>query len=115
MMQLVEGVAGEVQYGEKDVDILEWMERAALELIGQAGMGHSFDPLTANTEPDEYTKAAKTYLYVTSVPAHAMSRLSAATARSPSRPSWSRCARRARSSRSSARRGSGGGSSTACH
>lgn len=36
----------EVQNGARDVDILEWMGRAALELIGQGGLGYSFDPLT---------------------------------------------------------------------
>lgn len=36
----------EVQGGPRDVDILQWMGRTALELIGQGGLGYSFDPLT---------------------------------------------------------------------
>ena len=38
----------EMQVGEKntEVDIQNWMSRTALELIGQAGLGYSFDPLT---------------------------------------------------------------------
>ena len=29
----------------RDVDVLHWITRAALEFIAQGGMGHSFDPL----------------------------------------------------------------------
>ena len=39
------------------------MGRTALELIGQGGLGHSFDPLTADTQ-DEYTEAVKGFSYV---------------------------------------------------
>lgn len=46
--------------------MLDWMGRAALEIIGQAGLGHSFDRLNSHTESDTYTKAAKTYLCVRS-------------------------------------------------
>ncbi|KAI0754321.1 cytochrome P450 [Daedaleopsis nitida] len=41
-----------------EIDMLSWMGRAALELIGQAGMGYSFDPLTADA-PDAYNNAIK--------------------------------------------------------
>lgn len=41
-----------------DIDVLGWMSRAALELIGQAGIGYSFDPLVENV-PDAYAEAAK--------------------------------------------------------
>ena len=44
--KLRDAVSKEVQNGARDVDILEWMGRAALELIGQGGLGYSFDPLT---------------------------------------------------------------------
>ena len=64
MPQLVQGLTGEVLSDEKEVDMLDLMGRAALEIIGQAGLGHSFDPLTSHTESDTYTKAAKTYLCV---------------------------------------------------
>ncbi|KAJ3534433.1 hypothetical protein NM688_g7137 [Phlebia brevispora] len=36
----------------KEVDILNWMSRAALEIIGQAGLGYSFDPLTHEIKND---------------------------------------------------------------
>lgn len=32
--------------------MLNWMGRAALELIGQGGLGYSFDPLVENKEND---------------------------------------------------------------
>ena len=38
--------------------MVSWMGRAALEIIGQSGLGHSFDPLVADSK-DEYTEAVK--------------------------------------------------------
>ena len=58
----MDGISGELQDGQRELDMLDWMGRAALEIIGQAGLGHSFDPLISHTESDRYTKAAKTYL-----------------------------------------------------
>ena len=66
VLQLVEGISNGVRNAPQSVDMLDWMGRAALEIIGQAGMGHSFDPLTPDSSSDAYTKAAKTYLYVCS-------------------------------------------------
>lgn len=31
--------------GPKDIDVLDWMGRTSLELVGQGGLGYSFDPL----------------------------------------------------------------------
>ena len=39
------------------------MGRTALELIGQGGLGHSFDPLTED-KADDFADAVKAYLYV---------------------------------------------------
>ena len=39
------------------------MSRTALELIGQAGLGYSFDPLVSDS-PDEFTLAVKSFAYV---------------------------------------------------
>ncbi|KAI0713903.1 cytochrome P450 [Earliella scabrosa] len=47
-----------VKDGPRELDILGWMGRTALELIGQGGLGHSFDPLIAESR-DEYTEAVK--------------------------------------------------------
>ena len=47
--------------GPKEIDILSWMGRTALELIGQGGLGHSFDPLTED-RADEFADSVKAYL-----------------------------------------------------
>ncbi|KAJ7903501.1 cytochrome P450 [Mycena olivaceomarginata] len=40
-----------VQNGPKELDMLLWMTRTALELVGQAGLGYSFDPLDTDESP----------------------------------------------------------------
>ncbi|KAJ6544810.1 cytochrome P450 [Mycena vulgaris] len=47
-----------VQEGPQEVDVLLWMTRTALELVGQAGLGHSFDTLTDDEVP-AYVKSVK--------------------------------------------------------
>ena len=44
------------------------MTRTALELIGQSGLGYSFDPMTADAAPHPYSKAAKSLEYVLTSP-----------------------------------------------
>lgn len=44
--------------GSATLDMVGWMGRTALELVGQGGLGHSFDPLIEDTQ-DEYTEAVK--------------------------------------------------------
>ncbi|KAI0368653.1 cytochrome P450 [Pilatotrama ljubarskyi] len=56
--KLRSAILAQVSTGEKEVDIAGWMARTALELIGQGGLGHSFDPLIEETR-DEYTEAVK--------------------------------------------------------
>ncbi|RPD69487.1 cytochrome P450 [Lentinus tigrinus ALCF2SS1-7] len=46
------------QTGPVEMDMLAWMGRTALELVGQAGLGYSFDPLVADT-PDDFAMAIK--------------------------------------------------------
>ena len=43
--------------------MLAWMGRTALELIGQAGLGYSFDPLVEESA-DEFAVAVKMLQYV---------------------------------------------------
>ncbi|KAF8202148.1 cytochrome P450 [Pholiota molesta] len=57
--KLREAMLARVTDAPKEIDILSWMSRTALELIGQSGMGYSFDPLTADTAPHPYSQAAK--------------------------------------------------------
>ena len=41
----------------------EWMGRTALELVGQAGLGYSFDPLVSD-RADAFGDALKSFSYV---------------------------------------------------
>jgi len=43
--KLRNALVNEVKDGQRELDVLNWMTRTALELIGQGGLGHSFDPL----------------------------------------------------------------------
>ncbi|KAH9930181.1 cytochrome P450 [Amylocystis lapponica] len=73
--QLRQAIAARVSEGPKEVDVLDWMGRTALELIGQGGLGYSFDRLVEDT-PNEYRDALKAYVptilsltvYRTSIP-----------------------------------------------
>ncbi|KAM5533683.1 hypothetical protein V8D89_012650 [Ganoderma adspersum] len=46
--------------GSKEVDILKWMGRAALELLGQGALCYSFDPLVDDTTND-FAEAVKSF------------------------------------------------------
>lgn len=47
------------------IEVLSWLTRTALELVGQSGLGYSFDPLTEDSVPHPYCTAAKLFMYVT--------------------------------------------------
>ncbi|KAI0917649.1 hypothetical protein AcW1_010348 [Taiwanofungus camphoratus] len=51
-------IAARVQDGPKEIDMASWMGRTSLELIGQGGMGYSFDPLVTDVK-DAYAEALK--------------------------------------------------------
>ncbi|KDR76361.1 hypothetical protein GALMADRAFT_68089 [Galerina marginata CBS 339.88] len=51
--------ASKVKNGPQEIDLLFWMTRTALELIGQSGLGYSFDPLTEDEVPHPYSTSAK--------------------------------------------------------
>ncbi|KAI0631279.1 cytochrome P450 [Trametes polyzona] len=51
-----------VRAAPAEIDMLNWMGRTALELIGQAGLGYSFDPLEEDVTPDVYADAIKAYV-----------------------------------------------------
>ncbi|OSD02143.1 cytochrome P450 [Trametes coccinea BRFM310] len=63
--KLHDAIAARVKEGPQQLDVLAWMGRAALELIGQGGLGHSFDPLTQDV-PDEFAASVKAYFSVSS-------------------------------------------------
>ncbi|EJF59099.1 cytochrome P450 [Dichomitus squalens LYAD-421 SS1] len=58
--KLVSAISTRVGEDPQAVDVLGWMGRAALELIGQSGLGYSFDPLTEDVQ-DAYGDAVKSY------------------------------------------------------
>lgn len=43
------------------IEVLDWMSRTALEIIGQSGLGHTFDPLTEDAEVNYYTRGVREY------------------------------------------------------
>ncbi|KAG6808349.1 hypothetical protein H0H92_004409 [Tricholoma furcatifolium] len=53
--------------GRQEIDILQWMSRAALEMIGQSGLGYSFDPLVQNAKPHPFAEAAKAFGLVSTI------------------------------------------------
>ncbi|THH33277.1 hypothetical protein EUX98_g922 [Antrodiella citrinella] len=59
--QLRDAVAGQVKDSPRNVDVLDWMGRTALELIGQGGLGCSFGSLTENI-PNAYGEAMKAFV-----------------------------------------------------
>ena len=61
--QLHLAIARRVADGPREIDMLEWMGRTALELIGQGGLGYSFDPLISDTA-NPYGDAIKNLVYV---------------------------------------------------
>lgn len=56
----------QVKDGPKDLDVLAWMGRTALELIGRGGLGHSFDRLVAESK-DEFTESLKRFMFVSTI------------------------------------------------
>ncbi|KAF6754459.1 cytochrome P450 [Ephemerocybe angulata] len=54
-----------IENGPVEIDVTSWMARTALELIGQSGLGYSFDSLEEGTEEHPYCNAAKMYIPVT--------------------------------------------------
>ncbi|KAI0676559.1 cytochrome P450 [Trametes maxima] len=66
--RLVKAISQRVHDAPETIDMLEWMGRTALEIIGQAGMGHSFDPLVSDDASDPFTLAAKDFLPLSFTP-----------------------------------------------
>ncbi|KAH9914354.1 cytochrome P450 [Fomitopsis serialis] len=53
-----EAIRARVQDGPQELDMLAWLARVALELIGQGALGYSFDPLVTD-RADPYGEALK--------------------------------------------------------
>ncbi|KAH9949903.1 cytochrome P450 monooxygenase [Amylocystis lapponica] len=59
--QLRDAIGSQVSTGPQEVDVLNWMGRTALELVGQGGLGYSFDPLIED-KPNALGDALKALL-----------------------------------------------------
>ena len=51
-----------VHFGPTEIDMLQWTSRGALEVMGQAGLGYSFDSFKENST-NEFARALKDLLY----------------------------------------------------
>ena len=60
-------VEARVRDGPQELDMLAWLGRVALELIGQGALGYSFDPLVADRS-DTYADALKSLVYAAHFP-----------------------------------------------
>lgn len=56
-------MTAQVGAAAKEVNVLDWMSRTALELVGQGGLGYSFDPLV-EPKPNVFSDAIKSFVYV---------------------------------------------------
>jgi hypothetical protein len=45
------------------INVLSWMTRTALEIIGQTGFGYSFDPLAEDGNDHIFSKSVKELMY----------------------------------------------------
>jgi len=60
--QLRDALLSDVQANKSSVDVIHWLTRVALELVGEAGLGHSFGALQGQFE--DYVTASKDITYV---------------------------------------------------
>ncbi|KAF8640256.1 hypothetical protein AX16_010151 [Volvariella volvacea WC 439] len=57
--KLEQALTQKIQQGEKEIEVVHWMTRTALELIGQSGLGYSFDTLVDGAAPHIYAVSVK--------------------------------------------------------
>ncbi|KAF9043341.1 cytochrome P450 [Panaeolus papilionaceus] len=65
MHRFEDSIVKQVQDGPKEIDMLAWMGRTALELIGQGGFGHSFDKLSEDATENTFGRALKRIMPLT--------------------------------------------------
>ncbi|KAF6751297.1 cytochrome P450 [Ephemerocybe angulata] len=73
--KLRDSITKQVSQGEEKIDILSWMTRTALELIGQSGFGYSFDSLDHDAPEHPYSASIKNYLSALNTPILALTRI----------------------------------------
>ncbi|KAG8703279.1 cytochrome P450-dit2, partial [Ceratobasidium sp. 395] len=55
--QTCDAIEKDINNSEGDIDVFPWMTAAALELVGEAGLGYSFDSFRGKR--NEYSVAIK--------------------------------------------------------
>ncbi|KAF5316331.1 hypothetical protein D9619_006493 [Psilocybe cf. subviscida] len=60
--KLRDAISKKVTDGPREVEMMSWMSRTALELISQTGLGFSFDSLTEDEATHPYAKAVRGYI-----------------------------------------------------
>ncbi|KAF5316754.1 hypothetical protein D9619_006487 [Psilocybe cf. subviscida] len=60
--KLRKAIGKKVENGPREVEMMTWITRTALELIGQTGIGYSFDSLEEDVPSHRYVKAAVAYI-----------------------------------------------------
>ncbi|KAJ3572763.1 hypothetical protein NP233_g2876 [Leucocoprinus birnbaumii] len=64
LLGLQKSFMNQVKNGPKEIDILHWMSRTTLEIIGQSGMGYSFDSLkedAGSADLHPYSRSVKRF------------------------------------------------------
>ncbi|KAF5360934.1 hypothetical protein D9756_005077 [Leucocoprinus leucothites] len=65
--RLQKSILEQVKNAPQEIDILHWMTRTALELIGQSGMGYSFDSLENGADSEDlhsYSRSLKRFTLI---------------------------------------------------
>ncbi|KAF5316586.1 hypothetical protein D9619_006513 [Psilocybe cf. subviscida] len=61
-------ISAQVKSGPREVEVASWVSRTTLELIGQTGLGYSFDSLTEDAVPHSYSVAVKQFMCANCTP-----------------------------------------------
>lgn len=61
VLQLRDILENQVRSGKEEINVMLWMSRAALEYIGQGGLGYSFDALNEHST-NTYSEAIKMFV-----------------------------------------------------
>ena len=62
--QLRDKMSSKIPAGGAEIDMLKWLANASLELIGQGGLGYSFEKEAEEDKALNYGKALHAILYV---------------------------------------------------
>ena len=61
--KLEKALTSQLQGDPREVDIMQWLSRTSLEMVGKGGLGYSFDALLEE-KPNAFGDAIKSFMYV---------------------------------------------------